>query len=352
VRSIRNLNSNLVKVANTALPLVKSKAQGLTPLGFSWMTSMNIIEQLSTKLNKKPHEVAQFLAEAPLKYKVFTIPKRTSGRRIIAQPSKPLKEYQRAFLEIVNLPIHEAAFAYREKRSIKDNAQQHRKNSYLLKIDLENFFNSIKPELFWKSWKAAHQTKLIPQGQTLIENLLFWSPNKKLHRTKLMLSIGAPSSPWVSNIVMFQFDKQMAAYCQDREITYTRYADDLTFSTNIALGLQGVFLAVKSILFETFENAIQINRKKTTYSSKKHNRHVTGITINNQAELSLGRERKRYIKHLVHAYQIQKITAEDIQKLRGLLAFSKHIEPQFVLRLKKKYTEKTIHEIQRANHDA
>lgn len=306
---------------------------------------MKTIEQLSIKLNKNLGEVVHFLAEAPLKYKVFRIPKRTSGHRLIAQPSRALKEYQRAFLEIVNLPIHKTAFAYQKNKSIKENALQHRKNQYLLKIDLENFFNSIKPDLFWKSWENYNQNP-IDQEKILIEKLLFWSINKKLDREKLTLSVGAPSSPWVSNVIMFGFDESISSYCKERKITYTRYADDLTFSTNLKNGLQDVTKKTKETLLELFSNNIRINRKKTFYSSKAHNRHVTGITINNNSEISLGRARKRYIKHLIHAYKTQKLTQDEIYKLKGTLAFANHIEPEFILTLKKKYSEKTIQEIQ------
>ena len=115
-----------------------------------------------------------------------------------------------------------------------------------------------------------------------------------------MLSIGAPSSPLVSNFFMYQFDCVLSKLCIEREIIYTRYADDLTFSTKHKDVLFVLPQLVKENLNDLFGNAIRINRKKTKFSSKAHNRHVTGITINNDGKISLGRERKRYIKHLVH----------------------------------------------------
>jgi len=98
---------------------------------------MSLIEQLALKLNKSEGEVSRFLQSAPKKYKVYTIPKRTSGHRVIAQPSKELKKYQRNYLEIQNLPIHDSAMAYRDGLSIKQNAISHKNNPYLLKMDLE-----------------------------------------------------------------------------------------------------------------------------------------------------------------------------------------------------------------------
>ncbi|MBZ9612341.1 retron St85 family RNA-directed DNA polymerase [Rheinheimera maricola] len=304
---------------------------------------MEFIATLAAKLSKSEPEVVSFLASAPLKYKVYTIPKRTSGHRVIAQPSRELKEYQRTFLSIYKLKIHSAAMAYREGLSIKDNAQAHCKNRYLLKIDLKNFFNSISNELFWNVWQQ-HYTLPAKREKVLMERLLFWSPSKS-SKGKLILSIGAPSSPLISNFFMYQFDELVTQQCETLNITYTRYADDLTFSTNEKDILFDIPKAVTEFLTLLFGNSMIINRRKTVFSSMAHNRHITGITINNKSELSLGRERKRYIKHLVHHYQTKQIDQETILQLKGLLAFSSHIEPDFIKRLEAKYSSAVISQI-------
>lgn len=304
---------------------------------------MTLIEQLALELKKGEDEVARFLLSAPKRYKVYTIPKRTSGHRVIAQPSKELKEYQRKYLELQQLPIHESAMAYRKGMSIKQNALAHKTNPYLLKLDLENFFNSITDKLFWKVWESIQTLPSIQDKQTL-NNLLFWCPSKTTGGS-LILSIGAPSSPLVSNFFMYQFDCVISKVCLERGIVYTRYADDLTFSTKHKGILFDLPILVKEKLVDLFGNSIRINRKKTKFSSKAHNRHVTGITINNEGKLSLGRERKRYIKHLVHQVQLSKLDAEDRGHLRGLIAFAKHIEPAFVESLKRKYSAELITQI-------
>ncbi len=304
---------------------------------------MEFITTLAAKLNKSEPQVVSFLASAPLKYKVYTIPKRTSGHRVIAQPSRELKIYQRTFISICKLKIHSAAMAYREGLSIKDNAEAHCKNSYLLKIDLENFFNSISNELFWRVWQQHYELPTKSE-KVLMERLLFWSPSKSAEG-KLILSIGAPSSPLISNFFMYQFDELVSQQCEILKITYTRYADDLTFSTNQKDALFDIPKAVTGFLALLFGNSIIVNRRKTVFSSKAHNRHITGITINNKGELSLGRERKRYIKHLVHQYQTKKIDKETILQLKGLLAFSSHIEPDFINRLEAKYSPAVISQI-------
>ncbi|MEF1205919.1 retron St85 family RNA-directed DNA polymerase [Photobacterium damselae] len=304
---------------------------------------MSLIKQLAQKLNKSEVEVSRFLSNAPKKYKVYTIPKRTSGHRTIAQPSKELKEYQRIYLEVQQFPLHKAAMAYREGISIKQNAMAHKSNPYLLKMDLENFFNSISNNLFWNVWEKIKPLPL-PQEQLIIEKLLFWCPSKTTGGS-LILSIGAPSSPLISNFIMYQFDTVINQMCVNKNITYTRYADDLTFSTKGKGELFDIPKVVEEYLFEIFGNAIKINKKKTVFSSKAHNRHVTGITLNNNGNVSLGRQRKRYIKHLVHQFKLGCLSEEDRLHLRGLLSFSKHIEPMFLQSLKKKYSVELIDQI-------
>ncbi|MCE5364134.1 retron St85 family RNA-directed DNA polymerase [Pseudomonas anguilliseptica] len=301
---------------------------------------MTVVEQLALVLKKSPTDVTLFLNNAPKKYKVYTIPKRTSGHRVIAQPSKELKIYQRKFLELQDLPIHESAMAYRKGLSIKNNANAHKNNRYLLKLDLENFFNSISSELFWKVWGSILPRPPETDKRTL-ENLLFWCPSKTTGG-RLILSIGAPSSPLVSNFFMYKFDGAVQVLCAEREIKYTRYADDLTFSTNQKNTLFELPRLIEIQLMTLFGSEIRVNRKKTKFSSTAHNRHVTGITISNDQKLSLGRSRKRYIKHLVHQYILNKLDPEHTQHLRGLLSFAKHVEPSFLHSLAKKYSTELI----------
>lgn len=318
-------------------------------LGFFMEARMSVIDKLALALNKSESEVALFLRNAPKKYKIYTIPKRTSGHRVIAQPSKELKVYQRKYLELQELPIHDSAMAYRERLSIKDNANAHRNNRYLLKLDLENFFNSITNHLFWNVWATIIEMPSELDKATL-ENLLFWCPSKTTNG-RLVLSIGAPTSPLISNFFMYRFDCAMQGLCAERGIVYTRYADDLTFSTNHKDILFDIPLFVEKQLATLFGSSIRINRKKTKFSSKAHNRHVTGITINNDGILSLGRERKRYIKHLVHQAMLGKLDREYSLHLRGLITFAKHVEPLFVRSLSKKYSAELIDKIVEGQND-
>ena len=304
---------------------------------------MSVIEFLSTELGKNEADIILFLRDAPKKYKVYTIPKRTSGHRVIAQPSRELKSYQYKYLDHCSFPIHDAATAYRIGLSIKDNADRHRKNKYLLKIDLENFFNSITNTLFWDVYNQKLPV-LSDRDKWAVEQLLFWAPSKSL-KGKLILSVGAPSSPIISNFIMYSFDDAISDLCFRLGITYTRYADDLTFSTDVKDTLFSIPELVSERLKYIYNGNLRINRRKTIFSSKAHNRHVTGLTINNHGQLSLGRKSKRYIKHLVHKFKSNDLSQDDLLYLKGILAYARHVEYSFIESLLDKYSAETINEI-------
>ncbi|EMG9304351.1 retron St85 family RNA-directed DNA polymerase [Citrobacter freundii] len=290
------------------------------------------IATLAQKMGKNDREIREFLINAPEKYKVFTIPKRKHGYRIIAQPSRELKVYQRQLEDLISFPVHYRAMAYCKGRSIKINALHHVKNSYLLKLDLENFFNSITPDIFWKVWSKTWDLPC-DEDRIYIEKLIFWR-----FQGTLRLSVGAPSSPLVSNFCMYYFDEKIEEICLNNKVSFTRYADDLTFSSNVKNILFEIPRLVQDTLENQFHTGFSINTSKTIFSSRAHNRHVTGITLDNTGKISLGRDRKRYIKHKVHHYTLNILDEDEINHLRGLIAFAKYIEPVFFHSLEAKYT--------------
>lgn len=312
---------------------------------------MKILSVLEQKLLER--EIISYADFLKLKdlgshaYRVYTIPKRKAGSRTIAHPSSKLKECQRQLVSILEmyLPVHESAYAYMKGRSIKDNALAHSKSAYLLKMDFQDFFNSITPQIL-----EQHFEKLgiaLPfHEQLVLDQLIFWNPSKRKYG-KLILSVGSPVSPFISNSVMFFFDQVMYDICTKNNINYSRYADDLTFSTNKKGLLFSIPEIVKRAVKQEFNGELVINDSKTIFSSKAHNRHVTGITINNDGQISLGRQRKRYISSLIYQYTKNELSEEEIERLKGLLSFCYNVEPYFLQRLTRKYKLNIIDELLR-----
>lgn len=302
---------------------------------------MQLTSKIINKFNYERLAFNQLLAEAPKKYKVYSIPKRGAGFRVIAQPTKELKDVQRFIVSLLQpvLPVHHKALAYQLNKSIKDNAFLHKDNAYVLKMDFQNFFNKIKPELFLEKIEGSN-LMLESMDKLVLRNLLFWRPGTK-KSTTLILSIGAPSSPFISNFIMCDFDRNIDDWCSSNGIVYSRYADDITFSTNYKDLLVLVPKMVKKMLSEHVLG-LTVNESKTIFTSKAHNRHVTGVTLTPEGKLSVGRERKRMLYAKIHQYSLGMLSTVDINKTRGLVTFANYIEGDFILRLRKKYGAKLI----------
>jgi RNA-directed DNA polymerase len=302
-----------------------------------------IVEYLSDNLFLTEHEILKFSITSPHRYKVYEIPKRNSDKkRVIAHPAKDLKLIQRTLIELlsITLPIHESVFSYKKGLGIKDNAKMHANSRFLLKMDFKNFFPSITPELFFSAAEKSGIT-FDKIDKIILTGLLFWKSNTT---DRLALSIGAPTSPLISNFVMYHFDKKLNDECSSKNITYSRYADDITFSTQKKNALFIIPNIVMTLLKET-SIGVEINGDKTIFTSRAHNRHVTGVTLTNEGSLSIGRDRKRLISAMVHKSKFFELSYQEAAYLLGLISYATHIEPEFLDRIIKKYGLETLNKI-------
>jgi len=302
---------------------------------------MTLIKFLSDTLCMDESDIIKFSSTSPHRYKTYEIPKRNGkGTRTIAHPAKELKFFQRLIVSHLEdkLTIHECAYAYRKGISIKNNAECHLKTKYLLKMDFENFFPSITPELLFRTLENFNMEPSA-SDKLILEGFLFW---KHRENSSLKLSIGAPSSPFISNVIMYEFDAAMQETCNAIGITYTRYADDLTFSTNNKDLLFSIPSKTTSLLEKNAIGLIKINQDKTVFSSKAHNRHVTGITLTNDNTLSIGRNRKRLISSMIHQFSHEMLNSNEVSHLQGILSFATHIEPCFYEKMCHKYGKETL----------
>ena len=129
----------------------------------------------------------------------------------------------------------------------------------------------------------------------------------------------------------------LAEHCKATGIIYTRYADDLTFTTDVKGALFDLPAMVEDICRKVAYPRLSVNKEKTVFSSKKNNRHVTGLVLANDGSVSLGRQRKRYIRSLVHRFTLNQLEYDEVLMLRGLVSFARHIEPEFYASMERKY---------------
>ena len=142
--------------------------------------------------------------------------------RILSVPNNLFKIVQRRLLEryLYQLETSEFSTAYCKEKSLLDNASPHIGNECILKLDISHFFDSITDDSVYLVFK---QFGLSVPATSLLTHLCTY--NGKLPQ-------GAPTSPYIANLVMKHFDENLGKWCKNRNITYTRYCDDMTFSSD------------------------------------------------------------------------------------------------------------------------
>ncbi len=223
-------------------------------------------------------------------YKTFYIKKNNGKYRRIDEPKNELKKIQKWILRnlLEDLSISDNANAYIKNRTILDNAKVHLGKEYIFKIDLKNFFQSIKYDivfdLFIQFGFDIEYSKII----------------SKLVTYRGSLPQGAPTSPCISNLIFKNIDEEINDYISRFNINYTRYADDMIFSGNIEI--KYIYTFVKKILFD---NEFKINSNKTKLISSNHRQTVTGIVVNNKLQVDkLKRKKVRQELYFIKMYGI------------------------------------------------
>ncbi len=280
-------------------------------------------------------ELALLILTAPTRYKEHWIEKRHGrGKRLISQPTSELKLVQRWLVasELSSLPIDAHATAYQNGLSIKDHVQPHVRSHFLLKLDFKDFFPSLTDS-------ALHRRLAIDARYSDLELFILTQLLLKKARVEdiYRLSIGAPSSPFVSNYLLLEFDQRLSDYCKSNSLRYTRYADDIAISSNKAGVLDVAKSFIETLIGDLDYLGLRLNEEKTVNVSKKHRRELVGLVISNQGKVSLGREEKHRLRAALHALSLGKLSTTEVTKLRGQLAFSLSIDREFVVALCTKY---------------
>jgi RNA-directed DNA polymerase len=304
----------------------------------------SIISKLKSEFGITSEQLERLVSRAPHAYKTYKIKKKSGGSRTIAQPAKETKLLQDWLIDNVfcDLPISNNATAYKLGSSIKINANRHKNNKYILKMDFKNFFESITLQQIEKHLElnlAANITKDEARAFSKICCIKLSTKNQEC------LSVGAPSSPVLSNSIMYDFDIEAETWCKQKAITYTRYADDLVFSTNKKNITKEIEEKIKSFISSSTSLTLKFNRKKTIHLSKKYNRTITGLVISNENKVGLGRDRKRAISKQIFLFKNNHLEQGDISQLQGLLGFAKHIDQNFIESLNKKFSHELIRKL-------
>lgn len=238
-------------------------------------------------------------------YSSYNIQKKDGGLRLIENPSKELKEIQRQLLDqlLRYIKIDKNVHGFVEGRGIYTNASLHTGAVCVVHLDLKDFFHSITKE------------KIIKELSRFVR-----TPNAvaELATFKDRLPQGSPISPVISNIVSVRMDRKLGGLAKRFSAVYTRYADDITFSSQTNKDLHKIIPKVHSFIKgEGFE----LNYKKTRVMRKGCRQVVTGLVVN--SKVNVPRARVRNFRAEIHQTHLSG-TKDDylvIQQLKGFNSF-------------------------------
>jgi retron-type reverse transcriptase len=249
-------------------------------------------------------------------YKHFELPKRGGGSRTISCPAREMKAVQawilRRILERVS--VADAATAYIPGKNILQNLRPHKGNRYFLCMDIEDFFPSITYPKIYTIFKTLGYN---PHVAHIFTSLCTCDDR---------LPQGSVTSPALSNIVCIRMDHRISAYAGKRNIAYTRYADDMTFSSKTPSRLISVHKVVAEIVQS---EGYRINEDKTRFMGPRRRRKITGLVVSDE-NVGVGRSRKRILRAALHALLTKPLADEEKSKLRyhlgGWLAYMKDVD--------------------------
>lgn len=255
-------------------------------------------------------------------YYNFEIPKRKGGTRKISAPFPVLLNAQKWIYEniLIQQPLHDCSKGFRKNISIVDNAKEHLNQKILLKMDIENFFPSIKKNRIISIFRNLGYTKKISYYLASICCL------------DGVLPQGGATSPVLSNIIAKRLDSRLKGLANKFDLNYTRYADDFTFSGNVI-----PVKFIKYIEHIAEDESFIIKKSKTKLLNEKKQKIITGISISS-GKLTIPKKAKREVrKNVYHVlskglFKHQKyIKSNDpiyLERLIGYLFFWFSVEPE------------------------
>ena len=232
-------------------------------------------------------------------YKISKIPKKTGGDRVIHAPNSDLKIVLKCIdilLRSVYIP-HPNAFAFIESKNIVDNAKMHTNKRFVYNIDLKDFFYSFD---YNRVKMALYKTPFNLNTSKEKEEIAYWISILTTCKIngKQVLPQGSPASPVLTNIICTRFDDKLYRLSREFSLNYSRYADDITFSSDQQV-FHGKFLRRLNGIIES--EGFLINDSKIRLQNQGERQVVTGITVNKGTNVS-----HEYIKELrMYLYYIE-----------------------------------------------
>ncbi len=258
-------------------------------------------------------------------YIIHKIPKRNGGFRTIAEPKPELKHKQKAIMRWLQQSVirpGKYAHGFVRDKSIATHAAMHVGKRVIVKVDIHDFFGSttigmVRRALTFEGVKYDVIDKIID-----------------ICMLDKVLPQGAPSSPVLSNLVLKRLDARMAGLARKYQATYSRYADDLCFSSNNP-DLNHIIPAIDEIIRDT---GYKLNRSKTRVIRRAKRQVITGCVVNQ--ELNVPRELRRQVRAQIHNLKQNLIATGELDEdtylqLQGMVSFFHSVKPQMAVNFRR-----------------
>lgn len=256
-------------------------------------------------------------------YRIYSFHKPNGKLRVIYEPNATLKYIQRQILKNIlnDKKISSYAKAYHPGISLVENAKSHLQQPMILKLDIQDFFNHIR---FLDVYKTCFSLAYFPKPLGM---LLTYLCTYEGH-----LPQGAPTSAYIANLVMQEFDEEIGSFCEQNHIQYTRYSDDMTFSG--CLQPHDIIVKVGHALQK---RGLKLNKEKIHVIHRNGCQKVTGIVVNQKLQVpkvyrNKIRQEIYYIKKFGVSSHLERISSSVsvetyLHHLRGKIEYVLQINP-------------------------
>lgn len=307
-----------------------------------------------------------FVTRRTKNYKTFQIKKHNGGFRNISVPVPKLMYIQKWLNTFIlsQIPIDQHCFAFQKNKSIKDCASEHLGCRWLIKIDMQQFFESISEIDVFHVFLSQGYSQLLSFQLARICTSTFsnnakryenpkwkvWRNKYKFYQNKKIghLPQGAPTSPALANIIASSLDREICTYLKqlNMNLIYTRYADDIFISTDSNLFSKKI---AKDIIFHIYtllpKHGFKYNHQKIQIIPPGARKIILGLLVNSD-QVRLSKDFKSKLE--CHLYYLIKNPIQHANKrsfdnvfglinyVHGLFTFAKFIEPKYIEKLEKK----------------
>lgn len=257
-------------------------------------------------------------------YTSFKLSKGSGGFRQITAPVEPLKRVQRRILErlLYQCPVSTQAHGFTPQRSIVSNATPHLGARSIFGLDLKDAFPSIKRARVRHALQRhlGHPVKHLGPQLSGRERALLWDTLVELLTYQGKLPQGSPASGYLLNLCLLNLDKLLTDLASAHQLTYTRYADDLTFSSREDVIPSGVCAQLMRVVIDQH---LVVNTKKIELQrlSSKGTLEVCGLLVDHGAPRLPPRTLKAYRSLIRRLTWLDRISEEDRRQLSGSLSF-------------------------------